>query len=268
MKSDLERKLQSLKEELGKTRDISRENSGLRLEIGRLQNRNQEYLSQIRYLQEIQDKSVQLSSFMITMYETFLSKLSEKERKVIASLTAEKKELLQLVKRVEEERDVLKDEIRRINALPNPVGVGLELKEDIFHLADGRQERRVTVESMILGMSASNSNMIQKGDELLQVNGQIVDDLPFPAIRESVCGQRGSLVSFRFRRFQESADSSSPSKDFQVVLKRGSWGAEYAVVSPEASMCLILVVCSYSPQDQDLLDVRSWPQKDSLNLQK
>eukprot|EP00960_Hanusia_phi_P033893 750700-Hanusia_phi.AAC.9 len=247
LKSDLEKKLHDLNVELKRTSDCSSENKDLRMEISRLQNGNQETLSEIKYLQDLQEKSVQLSSFMISMYETFLSKMMEKEGKTIANLMVEKKDLLLTVKRVEEERDSLRDEIKRLNALPNLVGVGLELKEDIFQFADGRQERKVAVESLILGMSASNSNVILKGDELLEVNGQSVDDMHFSAIRASVCGASGSLVNLRFRRYEGSRNSSSKFHDYRVVLKRGSWGAEHAVVTAEVSL-LIGSDDSYSPR--------------------
>jgi hypothetical protein len=60
--------------------------------------------------------------------------------------------------------------------------------------------------------------------------GQKID-----AVKARITGKRGSRIKLKLRRKRDG-------EEYTVVLKRGAWGAEYAVVSPEQLDMLVSVL--------------------------
>lgn len=57
-------------------------------------------------------------------------------------------------------------------------------------------------------------------------------------------------------------------KEYMIVLKRGAWGPEHSVISPEVrtlaaqhTYMQTLLTLTTEPQDRDMLDVGRWPKR-------
>ncbi|MGB1603152.1 MAG: hypothetical protein ACPIOQ_61040, partial [Promethearchaeia archaeon] len=133
--------------------------------------------------------------------------------------------------------------------MPNPVGVGMSLIETKTTHPDGRIEVKFTVGGMQAGLSADLSGIIQKDDELLQVNEFLAEDMSLPEMQNHVSGNRGTQVCFRFRREVPEGPKKGESFEYRIVLKRGAWGPEHCVMTPE---------------DLDMVDKHAWPVPGSL----
>ena len=99
------------------------------------------------------------------------------------------------------------------------------------------------------GLSADLSGIIQKDDELLQVNEFLAEDMSLPEMQNHVSGNRGTQVCFRFRREVPEGPKKGESFEYRIVLKRGAWGPEHCVMTPE---------------DLDMVDKHAWPVPGSL----
>jgi hypothetical protein len=118
---------------------------------------------------------------------------------------------------------------------------------------------------MAPGLSADLSGVVRVGDELIQVQSIMVATIATIAeLNAIVAGNRGTQVALRFRRTMPTdalarvsfSDKPSYKKgdkfDYRIVLKRGAWGPEHCIVSPE---------------DLDMVDNGQWPEPGSVTTE-
>lgn len=106
----------------------------------------------------------------------------------------------------------------------------------------------MVIKELIPSMAAHMSGALQVGMELMQVNETVVSGLTVAQVQAVMAGSRGSIVSLTVRRHPEEGWT-------KILLKRGAWGPEHAVVGIEP---------------HDMLDEGSWPDlrdPDSLLLE-
>lgn len=151
---------------------------------------------------------------------------------------------------LQDERDLLHAELSRFLAMPNPCGVGMALVESKKKDKDGNMVKSITVSGMQPGISADLSGIVRIGDELLQVNEFLSEDMQLAEVQEKVAGNRGTQIAFRFRRRIESGEHKGETFDYRIVLKRGAWGPEHCVMTPE---------------DLDMVNEGRWPEQGSVS---
>ena len=192
---------------------------------------------------------VSLLDETVKKYEALTGKFTSELAKAKADHSNEVRELRDMYDAVSDERDQILAELERFFAMPNPVGVGMSLLETKTTHPDGRIEVKFTVGGMQAGLSADLSGIIQKDDELLQVNEFLAEDMSLPEMQNHVSGNRGTQVCFRFRREVPEGPKKGESFEYRIVLKRGAWGPEHCVMTPE---------------DLDMVDKQAWPVPGSL----
>ena len=151
---------------------------------------------------------------------------------------------------LDESREALFQELNRFLGMPNPCGVGMALVEEKSKNAQGQPEKCVVVQGMQPGLAADLSGVIRVKDVLLQVNEFLTDDMSLPEVQAKVAGNRGTQVAFRFRRKIEDGESAGETFDYRIVLKRGAWGPEHCVMTPE---------------DLDMINEGRWPRKGAVS---
>jgi len=132
-----------------------------------------------------------------------------------SQLRASQQQLTQLTR----SRDETKEELERVNRMPTPCGVGMEVES-----GGGPTGTDMFVKMLVPGMSAALSEAIQLGDILIAIASKPAATMTPADIRPLVVGARGTPVTFTFMRSGET---------FDVTLKRGAFGPQHAVVSPE-----------------------------------
>ena len=156
-------------------------------------------------------------------------------------------QLLQQVLEYKEERDELKVELERFTKLPNPVGIGIELKYEHNPIETDVGVSDVVIAGLVPGLSADLCGSIRPGMYLLAVDQQSVAHMPIEDINERLYGKRGSRVSLALADLS-SVSQAAPKKNnhtqLQVILKRGAWGPDHCIVEPE---------------DLDMIDSGAWP---------
>jgi C-terminal processing protease CtpA/Prc len=70
------------------------------------------------------------------------------------------------------------------------------------------------------------AGILRIGDEVVGVEGMHAAAMTLDQIRERIAGKRGSRVDLTFRRGESDAE-------FTITFKRGAWGPEHCVVTPE-----------------------------------
>jgi hypothetical protein len=100
------------------------------------------------------------------------------------------------------------------------------------------------------------SDAVEVGDmvlymcpQVLQVDGLSTIAMDIQDVRERISGPRGSRVSLKLLRPLKNGTAF----EYSVLLKRGAWGAQHAVMSGE---------------DRDMLDQNRWPLPGALSCQK
>lgn len=132
-------------------------------------------------------------------------------------------------------------------------------------------------------MLAFKSNFSHLGSPLSspcipQVNEFLSEDLSLAEVQTAVAGNRGTQVAFRFRRKIEegecqqaglpcqflyvmcvlslgmlsAGEHAGETFDYRIVLKRGAWGPEHVVMTPE---------------DLDMMSTGSWPEPVSVTTE-
>ncbi|EKX39790.1 hypothetical protein GUITHDRAFT_114039 [Guillardia theta CCMP2712] len=149
-----------------------------------------------------------------------------------------------------QERDNYKLELDRFYSLPNPCGIGCEIEEIKQKLPTGGSTASLRVKSILTGSSADLCGMICKSDVVLEVDGIPTNEMSLDDLRTRIAGPRGSRVTIKFLR-DRIEDGIQDGIPYTITLKRGCWGAEHAVVSPE---------------DRDMLDQGRWPKPGSLSV--
>jgi hypothetical protein len=139
-----------------------------------------------------------------------------------------------------QERDQLQAELERYYGLPNPCGVGMVVEDGITKLDNGRSARVLMVTGLVPGLAAELSCVVAPGDLVLSIDGFGTLSMDLVDVKDRIAGPRGSRVSFKMLRPLDGGTGI----EYTIVLKRGAWGAEHAVVSPE---------------DRDMLDKHRWP---------
>jgi len=144
------------------------------------------------------------------------------------------------------------------------VGVGLGLEELFEKLSDGTTLKTVRINEIIRGSSAEQSGCLKLGDEVVEVSGALPPRYPvlgrptcfapwewsmtdadyrarqvegmntasitLDQIRERIAGRRGTKISMSFCR---KGDDGRPLDEFSILFKRGAWGPEHCVRTPE-----------------------------------
>lgn len=165
-----------------------------------------------------------------------LAALREEKLSLTQQLAQKTQELKEQLLAVKEERDALKGEMDRFYALPNPCGVGMGLDLTVREVG-GKRTEVLSVMELVHGMSAYNCGVIARGDALLEVDGTLTLGQKLDAVKARIAGKRGTRVRLRFGR-------KADGEEYTVVLKRGAWGPEQAVVAPE---------------HHDMMDAGRWP---------
>jgi hypothetical protein len=143
-----------------------------------------------------------------------------------------------------EERDHIKTEMDRFYKLPNPVGVGLVLKVVKANEHDNIRGA-VVIEKTVPGLSGELSGSCRAGMVLLEVDHHNISQMDIDAVRDRFGGKRGSKIVLRLQDDPKlGANGYNKGRPFNIILKRGSWGPEHAVLEPE---------------DRDMIDAGSWP---------
>jgi chromosome segregation ATPase len=187
----------------------------------------------------------------VKQYEALMDKYNSEILKVKNDYKEEIRDLRLQLDLVEEDKNLLLAELGRFLAMPNPCGVGMKLHESnsFKDPENGKMRRAITVGGMQPGLSADLSGVISIGDELMQVNEFLCEDMRLEDVTGRVVGNRGTQVLFRFRRYSKSGKRNGQPMEYKIVLKRGAWGPEHAVMSPE---------------DIDMIGEGGWPEKGSL----
>ncbi len=146
-----------------------------------------------------------------------------------------------------QERDQLQAELERYYGLPNPCGVGMVVEDGITKLDNGRSARVLMVTGLVPGLAAALSCVVAPGDLVLSIDGFGTLSMDLVDVKDRIAGPRGSRVSLKMLRPLDGGDTGI---EYTIVLKRGAWGAEHAVVSPE---------------DRDMLDKQRWPLPGALS---
>jgi len=154
-----------------------------------------------------------------------VARLREEKLALMAKCSDLEINLKEELVKVTEERDLLKGEMNRFYALPNPCGVGMGLDLTVREEGGTRSEVLKVLE-LVPGMSAANSGAISPGDLLLEVDGSLTAGQQLDAVKGRIAGKRGSKLTLKFAK-------KSTGVEYVVLLKRGAWGAEHAVVAPE-----------------------------------
>ena len=168
--------------------------------------------------------------------------------------------------KMSQERDRLQEELNRFQLLPNPVGIGLRLGELVPPAKSqgdhDKSWRQIRVTGISVGLAADLSGVVHVGDLIEEVDGVAVGQLALDEIKERIAGPRGSRVSLCFRRLDNEtvcvdqhgcitvlradvADDDVRGLTFVATFRRGAWGKESCIVSPE---------------DTDTIDKGRWTQ--------
>jgi C-terminal processing protease CtpA/Prc len=123
---------------------------------------------------------------------------------------------------ITDERNAYKGELEHFYSLPNPCGVGLGINVTVS--ADGSSAASII--DIVPGMSAALCGMINVGDEVLSIDGMSAYGKSTDELKSIISGKRGTRVQVAFRRGMDHSE-------YTLILKRGAWGPEHAVVSPE-----------------------------------
>eukprot|EP00277_Geminigera_cryophila_P039855 CAMPEP_0173100998 /NCGR_PEP_ID=MMETSP1102-20130122/36558_1 /TAXON_ID=49646 /ORGANISM="Geminigera sp., Strain Caron Lab Isolate" /LENGTH=752 /DNA_ID=CAMNT_0013994589 /DNA_START=27 /DNA_END=2285 /DNA_ORIENTATION=- len=179
-----------------------------------------------------------------------IGKIEELNTKINTLKMVDAQKLADMERRINEdvyflthERDHYKTELNRYYGLPNPVGVGMSIEETIEKLPTGGTVQTKYVKALLPGLSADLSGVVRRGDLIISVDGVSCVGMSLDDLRSAISGVRGSKVTLKFVR-EKQHDSVLDGAEFSLVLKRGSWGPEHAVVVPE---------------DLDMHDKGRWP---------
>eukprot|EP00277_Geminigera_cryophila_P033233 CAMPEP_0173117894 /NCGR_PEP_ID=MMETSP1102-20130122/50622_1 /TAXON_ID=49646 /ORGANISM="Geminigera sp., Strain Caron Lab Isolate" /LENGTH=1021 /DNA_ID=CAMNT_0014022717 /DNA_START=44 /DNA_END=3109 /DNA_ORIENTATION=+ len=148
-----------------------------------------------------------------------------------------------------QERDQLQAELERYYGLPNPCGVGMIVEDGITKLDTGRSSRVLMVTGLVPGLAAELSLVVRAGDLVLSIDGFGTLSMDLVDVRDRIAGPRGSRVCLKMLRPLDNGTGI----EYTIVLKRGAWGPEHAVVSPE---------------DRDMIDKFRWPVPGGLSEQE
>jgi len=209
---------------------LSHELAGLTEERNKLQDADAKHLSLL-------NSTVQKHEELMARYTTEAPKLKNDYEKRIRQLQDE-------YDYCNKDRQDAHTEIARFLAMPNPCGVGMALGEVTV-----QGTKTITVQGMQGGLSADLCGIITKGDELVQVNEFVCDDMTLPDVQAKVTGNRGTQVAFRLRRAIVEGKHKGETFDYRIVLKRGAWGPAH---------------CCMTPEDLDMIDVGRWPAKGAV----
>jgi len=117
----------------------------------------------------------------------------------------------------------------RVQAHPTPTAELAAMKQQprLFGVGiafDIVQDHSQIVSGLEPGLSAQRSGLIEEGDEIVKVDGTVVEKAPMMLLRERILGPQGSHVTLMFRRV-----SCSNTFVFEVELMRGA--ADYIALS-------------------------------------
>jgi hypothetical protein len=103
------------------------------------------------------------------------------------------------------------------------------VEDGITKLDTGRSSRVLLVTGLVPGLSADLSSVVQTGDLVLAIDGFGTLAMDLTDVRDRISGPRGSRVCLKMLRPLDSGTGV----EYTVILKRGAWGPEHAMVSPE-----------------------------------
>jgi hypothetical protein len=189
------------------------------------------------------------SCFMQTVkkYEELMKKYNDDIFNLKATHNQEMRALRDQYDLIDEAREALFGELNRFLSMPNPCGVGMALSE-----IKSKTERSIVVQGIQPGLSADLSGVIRINDELIQVNEYLSADLSLSEVQVAVAGNRGTQVAFRMRRKIEEGEQKGETFDYRIVLKRGAWGPEHCVMTPE---------------DLDMINTGRWPKQGGVSAE-
>jgi hypothetical protein len=189
------------------------------------------------------------SCFMQTVkkYEELMKKYNDDIFNLKATHNQEMRALRDQYDLIDEAREALFGELNRFLSMPNPCGVGMALSE-----IKSKTERSIVVQGIQPGLSADLSGVIRINDELIQVNEYLSADLSLSEVQAAVAGNRGTQVAFRMRRKIEEGEQKGETFDYRIVLKRGAWGPEHCVMTPE---------------DLDMINTGRWPKQGGVSAE-
>jgi len=184
----------------------------------------------------------------VANYEELMKKYNDDIFNLKATHDQEMRTLRDQYDLVDETREALFVELNRFLSMPNPCGVGMACSE-----VKSKTERLIVVQGIQPGLSADLSGVIRINDQLIQVNEYLSDDLSLSEVQAAVAGNRGTQVALRMRRKIEEGEHKGETFDYRVVLKRGAWGPEHCVMTPE---------------DLDMINTGRWPQPGGVSAEK
>jgi len=207
------------------------------------------------YEQQLKDEM----NKVIEQNEELLNKANTMELILTEKFSADLRNSMEETWKIGQERDRIEMQLQRFLALPDPVGIGVRLGEILpaqrsalkFMDHEHRDEkwRQIRITGISSGLAADLSGVVHVGDIVLEVNGISTEKLNLDQIKERVAGPRGSRVSIRFQRFQNehvtidhdgqinimrtAGEEEGKAVVFVATFKRGAWGPEHCLVSPE-----------------------------------
>lgn len=244
-----EEKCKELEKQLAERQAAGKENATMGGKVSTVEHELTGLKEETKRLQDTESTHLKLLNETVKKYEELMQKYTTE----VMQLKTDYEERIRTFQNeydyCNQDRIEVHTELARFLAMANPCGVGIALVEA---KEKGQANKSITVGGMKDGLSADLSGIIRAGDELIQVNEFICDDMTLADIQTKVAGNRGTQVAFRFRRKIEEGQHKGETFDYRIVLKRGAWGPEHTCMTPE---------------DLDMIDVGRWPAVGSVSAE-
>lgn len=246
---NLEGRMQDVQMQLEGLQEVKREVVGARAKAREASDLADALSAENKRLTDSELKARSEMQAALTRVGDLESQLTEQRLQMLNEFKANERAIKDELAHVLNEREGLQAELDRYYAMPNPTGIGMGLEETVERLPTGGTVKTLKVKELMPGMSADLAGCIQIHDDIIEVDGINCVGLTLDELKAKIAGRRGTKVTLKMMR-DTSDDNVQNGVQYMVTLKRGAWGPEHVVLSPE---------------DRDMVDVGRWPKPGALS---